>query len=250
MSIRELARRAAALGIAADVLPSMHALHCPAMAACTAPLRGVFAGTRFAPPRRRLVSTVTGRLVTPDDDLAEQLAGQLSLPVLFTHALTLAAEGADLIVVAGPDAGLADLAAGCCGVPAVAITEAPPARPADTARTIPAAVVAALFAAGAVTDLGPFMAASGPADTLARQRIPRMREAEQGMREGEPPRMPEPPPGAREEEPPGMQEADPAMPEPPQGRHRDAADQDPGPRTTARSGLGTRENARGLPVGP
>ena len=52
-----LTRRAAALGIAVDVLRIMHALHCPAMARCTAPLRSVFAGTRFAPPRRRLMST-------------------------------------------------------------------------------------------------------------------------------------------------------------------------------------------------
>jgi len=198
--IRELTRRAAALGIAADVLPSLHALHCPAMARCTAPLRSVFAGTRFAPPRRRLVSTVTGRLVMPGDDLAEQLAGQLSLPVLFTQALTVAAAEADLIVVAGPDTELAALAAGGCGVPAVAVTGAAPGPPADAARNTPAAVVAALFTAGAITDLAPFMAAPAPVDLLARQTIPRMREAE------------------------------------PAGRHRDGASQDPGARTTARSG--------------
>ena len=151
--IRELTRRAAALGIAADVLPSLHALHCPAMARCTAPLRSVFAGTRFAPPRRHLVSTVTGRLVMPGDDLAEQLAGQLSLPVLFAQALTVAATAADLIVVAGPDTELAALAADGCGVPAVAVAGEVPGPPADAARNIPAAVVAALFTAGAITDL-------------------------------------------------------------------------------------------------
>jgi enediyne polyketide synthase len=198
--IRELTRRVAALGIAADVLPSPHALHCPAMARCTAPLRSVFAGTRFASPRRRLVSTITGRLVMPGDDVAEQLAGQLSLPVLFTQALTAAAAEADLIVVAGPDTELAALAADGCGVPAVAVTGAAPGPPADAARNTPAAVVAALFTAGAITDLAPFMAAPAPVDLLARQTIPRMREAE------------------------------------PAGRHRDGASQDPGARTTARSG--------------
>lgn len=201
--IRELSRRAAALGIVADVLPSLHALHCPAMARCTAPLRSVFADTRFAPPRRHLVSTITGRLVMPGDDLAEQLAGQLSLPVLFTQALTVAAAAADLIVVAGPDAELAALAADGSGVPAVAVTGVvppPPGRPADAARNTPAGVVAALFTAGAITDLAPFMAAPAPVDLLARQVIPRMREAE------------------------------------PTGRHRDGASRDPGARTTARSG--------------
>ena len=198
--IRELTRRAAALGIAADVLPSLHALHCPAMARCTSPLRSVFAGTRFASPRRHLVSTVTGRLVMPGDDLAEQLAGQLSQPALLTQAMAVAAAGADLIVVAGPDTDLAALASDGCGVPAVAVTGAVPGPPADAARNIPAAVVAALFTAGAITDLAPFMAAPAPVDLLARQTIPRMREAE------------------------------------PAGRHRDGASQDPGARTTARSG--------------
>jgi enediyne polyketide synthase len=198
--IRELARRAAALGLAADVLPSMHALHCPAMTRCTAPLRSVFAGTRFAPPRRRLVSTITGRLVMPGDDLAEQLSRQLSLPVLFEQALTLAAGEADLIVVAGPDAGLAELAASGSSGPAVAVTGAAPGHAADAARNTPADTVAALFAAGAITDLAPFMTAPAPVDLLARQTIPRMREAE------------------------------------PLGRHREDAGQDPGRRSTARSG--------------
>ncbi len=198
--VRELTRRAAALGIAADVLPSMHALHCPAMTRCTAPLRGVFAGTRFGPPRRHLVSTITGRLVMPGDNLTEQMAGQLSAPVLFAQAMTLAAGEADLIVVAGPDTGLAVLAGQCSGLPAVAIAGAAPADAADVARNAPAGVVAALFAAGAITDLAPFLAAPGPADVLARRQIPRMREAE------------------------------------PPGRHRDGAGQDPWPRTTARSG--------------
>jgi enediyne polyketide synthase len=211
--VRELRRRAAALGIAADVLPGLHALHCPAMARCTAPLRAVFAGTRFAAPRRPLVSTVTGRLVMPDDDLAAQLASQLSAPVLFAQAMALAAGEADLIVVAGPDTGLAALAAECCGVPAVAIAGTVPAQTADVARTIPVATVAALFAAGAITDLAPFMTAPGPADVLARQRIPRMREAE-----------------------PPERYRDGAGGDPGPGRHRDSAGEDPGPRTTARSG--------------
>ena len=203
--IRELTRRAAALGIAADVLPGPHALHSPAMAACTAPLRSVLAGTRFAPPRRNLISTVTGRLVMPGDDLADQLARQPSLPVLFAQAMTLAAGQADLIVVAGPDAGLAALAADCCGVPAVTVAGVHPARARDAARNVPATAVAALFAAGAVTDLAPFMAAPRPRGVPV---IPRMREAE--------------PPVAQEAEPPG--------------RHHAAADEDAGARGAARSG--------------
>jgi 3-oxoacyl-(acyl-carrier-protein) synthase/malonyl CoA-acyl carrier protein transacylase len=252
-AVRELSRRAAALGIAADVLPGMHALHSPAMTGCTVPLRGVFAGTRFAPPRRRLVSTITGRLVMPGDDLAEQMSRQLSAPVLFTQAMTLAAGEADLIVVAGPDAGLAALAGECCDVPAVAVSGTAPAGPADLARNTPAAVVAALFAAGAITDLAPFMAGPGPAAVLARHRIPRMREAEPpgrphegASRDPEPGRhhasaSRDPEPGRHHDgaggDPPPKRHCESASGDPEPGRHHEGAGQDPEPRTTARSGL-------------
>jgi enediyne polyketide synthase len=237
--VRELSRRAAALGIPADVLPSMHALHSPAMTGCTAPLRGVFAGTRFAPPRRRLVSTITGRLIMPGDDLAEQMSRQLSAPVLFTQAMTLAAGEADLIVVAGPDAGLAALAGECCDAPAVAVAGSAPAHPRDVARNTPAAVVAALFAAGAITDLAPFMAAPGPADVLARHQIPRMREAEPPGRHREGAGEHPEPERHREGQggdpgPRGHRQGEGGGLEP--GRHHLGAGQGPEPRTTARSG--------------
>jgi malonyl CoA-acyl carrier protein transacylase len=182
--IRELARRAGALGIPVEVLGGVEGsgpMHSPAMARCVAPLRSVLAGTRFAPPRRRLISTVTGRLLTPGDDIAELLASQVSLPVLFAQAITLAAEGADLIVTAGPDASLAAAAAKCAGVPAIAIPAPGPAGGlvrADADRQTLAKAIAALFAAGAITDLGPFLMSSRPAGTLASRTVPRMRDAE------------------------------------------------------------------------
>jgi len=70
--------------------------------------------------------------------------------VLFGPAMALAAEQADLIVTAGLDDGLADLAAACCAVPCVAVPGAATAR-----------AVAALFAAGAISDVGQ-LAPAGP----------------------------------------------------------------------------------------
>jgi hypothetical protein len=49
------------------------------------------------------------------------LATQVTRPVLFAQAMAQAARAADLIVIAGPDAGLAGRAAECGGMPAVAI---------------------------------------------------------------------------------------------------------------------------------
>jgi enediyne polyketide synthase len=187
--IRELARRAATLGMPADVLGGTIAMHSPAMARCVAPLRGVFSATQVCAPHRRVISTITGQLITADDDIAELLARQVSLPVLFAQAMTQAAQGADLIVVAGPDASLVAAAAGCAGLPAVAIPALasaglPDAIAADGPGTgdaravIPARTVAALFAAGAVSDLLPFLTTTRPADTLASRTVPRMRDGE------------------------------------------------------------------------
>jgi enediyne polyketide synthase len=209
MGIRELARRAATLGMPADVLDGTIAMHSPAMARCVAPLRGVFSATQASAPQRRVISTITGQLITADDDIADLLARQVSMPVLFAQAMTQAAQGADLIVVAGPDAGLAAAAAGCAGIPAVAIPAVFPAR-----------TVAALFAAGAIADLLPFLAPARPADTLASRTVPRMRNAE--------PARPAPDPALGAPRPPAPRHER----HEPAGQHEDALD----PRSKVRSG--------------
>ena len=175
-------------------------MHSPGMARCAAPLRSVFAGTSFGPPRRRLVSTITGHLVTAEDDIARLLAGQVTRPVLFAQAMAEAATGADLIVTAGPDAGLGARATECTGVPAVPIPAALPAGNSlppgnrDQRGRLGAALtqaIAALFTAGALTDLTPFLSAAGPAvsmGTLASRPVadcvPRMRCAQEASPSG------------------------------------------------------------------
>jgi acyl transferase domain-containing protein len=108
-SIRDLMRRACALGIPATLLAGGRAQHYTAAVRCTAPLRAVLADTVFETPLRRLVSSVTGLPVTPADDVAELLAGQPARPVLFAQAVAAAVQRpgrpqADLIVVTGPAA--------------------------------------------------------------------------------------------------------------------------------------------------
>jgi enediyne polyketide synthase len=179
--IRGLARRAVSLGVPVEVLTGPSAMHCPAMARCVPPLRSILAGTRFAPPQRRLISTITGRLLTAADDIADLLARQVTRPVLFAQAMTKAAQHADLIVTAGPDTALAATAAECCGIPAIAIpvpVQASLDGPHGATGSDPAmsaTMIAALFAAGAITDLLPFLTPSASADTLA---IPQMRTGE------------------------------------------------------------------------
>jgi len=214
--VRELTRRAAVLGVAVEVLDGGKGgigtapMHSPGMARCLAPLRSVFAGTSFGPPRRRLISTITGRLVTAEDDMARLLAGQVTRPVLFAQAMAQAAAGADLIMTAGlgPDAGLTARAAECGGVPAVPIPAALPPGNTDQRGRPGAALtqaLAALFTAGALTDLTPFLPAANAGEegrareegtgggrelsgsTLASRTVPRMRAGEEAGPSGLPP---------------------------------------------------------------
>lgn len=146
--IRDLARLGAETGVAVEILPATSAMHSPAMASCAAPLRSVLAATQFAPPRWRLISSITGEQVRPADDIVGLLAGQLGRPVLFAQAMALAAREADLLVIAGPDPGnsLAAMAMAASGVPAIRL-------PAVADEPDHAATIAALFAAGAIGDL-------------------------------------------------------------------------------------------------
>lgn len=142
--VRNLTLNAAVTGIETEVLDATYALHTPAVARCAAPMRRVLRDIPFSPPRRPLISTVTGRLVTGADDLTGLLTEQLSKPVLFTQAMATAAERADLIVVAGADDRLTATAAQAGARPAVTLA----------ARPLPApGAVAALFAAGAIPGL-------------------------------------------------------------------------------------------------
>ena len=133
-AVHDVARRAADAGIQAYVLDVPHALHSPAMEERVTPLRGVLARVRFAAPRRRLISTVTGREVTSADSLPDLLGDQLVSPVRFAEALAEADVAADLLVDTGPGQAMAALAAGCSTVPAVSLAAGPAARPRRTRR--------------------------------------------------------------------------------------------------------------------
>ncbi|GAA4084673.1 SDR family NAD(P)-dependent oxidoreductase [Actinomadura miaoliensis] len=142
--VLELARAA---GIAARRLPVSHAFHTAAVAAAVPELTRHLARTPIAAPRHRVHSTVTGDVLTAADDLREVLARQVTEPVRLRAAVEGLAAECDLLVECGPGHALAGLAAEIGGLPVVALdTGAESAGPLCRA-------VAALFAAGAVSDL-------------------------------------------------------------------------------------------------
>jgi enediyne polyketide synthase len=160
--IRDLPRRAAALTADVDVLSVTHALHSPAMMASVPPLRAAANGLRFAEPRRRLVSAVTGLDLTGEENIAALIAGQLARPVLLADALALACADVDLVLLTARDPALARAAGACGRVPAVQ-------APIETCPGSAMAALAAFFAAGAVDDLRAFLSADADTGTLRRE---------------------------------------------------------------------------------
>ncbi len=158
--LRKLARRAPA-GL--SLVETAHALYTPAMAPGAAAWRSVLARVRLRPPRRRLVSTVTARELTPQDDLAAVLCAQLTSPVHFGEALRLASDGADLIMVSAGDATLV-AAASASGRPVLSAGPQVSARPVGGPPAAwgedEATSLAALFAAAAL----PGTVLQGPGD--------------------------------------------------------------------------------------
>ncbi|MCL2581266.1 MAG: acyltransferase domain-containing protein [Streptosporangiales bacterium] len=154
--IRELPQRAAERGMETEVLSVAHALHSAAMSPAAAPMRAVVAGLRFAEPRQRLISTVTGLDITGSDDPAALIAGQLTRPALLSGALALACADSDLILLTARDPALARIAGDSDRVPVV---QAPLDQRLGT--VLPSAL-AAFFSAGAIDSVLPFLPGGSP----------------------------------------------------------------------------------------
>ncbi|MFI9203858.1 SDR family NAD(P)-dependent oxidoreductase [Streptomyces sp. NPDC053048] len=120
-AVEEVERRARDAGTHCVRLPVSHAFHSPLVAPAADAFGTWLAGVRFAPPARRIVSTVTGRALAPGTDVPDLLRRQITEPVLFAQAVELAAKDVCLFVEVGPGRVLSQLAAAATDVPAVAL---------------------------------------------------------------------------------------------------------------------------------
>ncbi|MEV4007748.1 SDR family NAD(P)-dependent oxidoreductase, partial [Actinomadura sp. NPDC049753] len=145
--VDRVVKRARAKGITAGRLRVSHAFHSPAVAAAEPVLARHLADLAVEAPSGRVYSTVTGRELTAADDVRALLARQLTAPVRFRQALELLAADCDLLVEAGPGHTLTAMAQSVTGVPVRTLDAG-----AESAAALGDAT-AALFAAGAVSDL-------------------------------------------------------------------------------------------------
>jgi enediyne polyketide synthase len=149
-AVRDLARHLAHEGVPARILDAPHGFYSPAMSERAAAMRSAIAGIRFLPPARRLLSSITGSVLTAGDDLHTLLEDQLTSPVRFAGPLRCAAAEVDLLLETGPGDSLSLIAADCSDVPAVSAA----GGPAEAGRS---RAVAALFAAGAARSFAPLL---------------------------------------------------------------------------------------------
>ncbi len=110
-AVARVSRAAAEKNLAAMPIRVSHAFHSPLVAPAAARLEAYLSSCQLRPPRRRVVSTVTGDALPADADLRQLLVRQVREPVLFAAAVTRMAADADLLIEVGPGHVLSTLAA-------------------------------------------------------------------------------------------------------------------------------------------
>ncbi|MDG4764715.1 type I polyketide synthase [Solwaraspora sp. WMMD406] len=117
-AVCQAARRS---GVAATRLAVSHAFHSPLVAAAADAFGKRLVGERLTPVARTVISTVTGDALPAETDLPALLHRQITDPVLFAQAATIAAKDVDLLVEVGPGRVLSNLVAQITDVPAFAL---------------------------------------------------------------------------------------------------------------------------------
>ncbi|MGC4902696.1 SDR family NAD(P)-dependent oxidoreductase [Micromonospora echinospora] len=125
-AVRRVCERATEAGVHWADLAVSHAFHSPLMASAAREFGDWLEGVRLAPPRRPVVSTVTGAELPSGTDLAALLRRQITDPVRFAAAVTEAGKRVDALVEVGPGQVLARMARELVDVPVFATgTDAP-----------------------------------------------------------------------------------------------------------------------------
>jgi enediyne polyketide synthase len=101
-AIDAIVARSRTAGVVARRLPVSHAFHSPLMEPAVRPFAAGLAGEQLAPPRRPLISSVTGKALDPRCDLHAHLCAQILQPVRFGDAAEALIEMADFIIEVGP----------------------------------------------------------------------------------------------------------------------------------------------------
>ncbi|MDJ0597668.1 MAG: SDR family NAD(P)-dependent oxidoreductase [Crocosphaera sp.] len=102
LGIEDVIKKATKKGIKTVPLPVSHAFHSPLVAKAVTPLQNYLQNQVLNPIQKSVISTVIGKLLTPEDDLRSLLLKQVTSPVRFLEAVSIAQENIDLFIEVGP----------------------------------------------------------------------------------------------------------------------------------------------------
>jgi enediyne polyketide synthase len=120
--INAVMARARAKNLTAVKLPVSNAFHSPLVAAAVPILAAHLATEKFKPLQRAVASTITGGLLSLDEDLPELLCRQITSPVRFMEAASVAeAEKLSLWLEVGPGQVVGDLMSELTETPVVSL---------------------------------------------------------------------------------------------------------------------------------
>lgn len=102
LGVHNVIKKATKKGIKTVSLPVSHAFHSPLVAKAVKPLEKYLQNQVFNPIQKSVISTVTGRLLTTENDLRSLLLRQVTSPVRFWEAVSLAQDKIDLFIEVGP----------------------------------------------------------------------------------------------------------------------------------------------------
>ncbi len=125
-AVAAVVAQARSRGIAAVMLPVSHAFHSPLVMNAAPALGDHLASEQFWPLQKKVISTVTGAALPPDQDITALLCSQITCPVRFYDAVTAAGDNVDLWIEAGPGHVLSDLLENIATAPSIALDASGP----------------------------------------------------------------------------------------------------------------------------
>lgn len=125
-NVQDVLERALDAGLKGQPLTVSHAFHSPLIAAAVQPFDAYLQTEVLGPVQRPVLSTVTGKLIQPDQSVHALLLDQITAPVRFVEAAEHLAAQVDLLIEIGPGQTLGRLASHFLSVPAVSLDACAP----------------------------------------------------------------------------------------------------------------------------
>lgn len=120
-NVEALVERLRSEGVVSKILPVKQAFHTPLMVGASTAFRETLNNIDISTVERKIVSTVTGQLMSTDACIVEYLCDQILSPVHFMSAVNLASQEVDLFIEVGPGTLMTNLISSFSDTPVISI---------------------------------------------------------------------------------------------------------------------------------